>query len=73
MTSSVLDDVPGLGPNRRARLLREVGSVATLRTATPEALRALSWLPDTVADAVYAQLHDPSLGADDVAGRASSA
>src|SRR5918995_984868 len=31
MTKSVLDDVPGLGPTRRTRLLREFGSVKRLR------------------------------------------
>ena len=33
MTRSVLDDVPGLGPVRRARLLKEYGSVKRLRGA----------------------------------------
>ena len=32
MTRSVLDDVPGLGPVRKARLLKEQGSVKRLRT-----------------------------------------
>ena len=31
MTRSVLDDVPGLGPTRRKRLLKEFGSVKRLR------------------------------------------
>ena len=31
MTRSVLDDVPGLGPTRKARLLKEHGSVKRLR------------------------------------------
>ena len=73
MTSSVLDDIPGLGPTRRARLLREGGSVKALRAMSPEELRALSWLPDVVADAVHAQLHRSALGVDDAAGRASTA
>jgi excinuclease ABC subunit C len=57
MTASVLDGVPGLGPARRARLLKEMGGVRSLRTATEEDLRALTWLPDPVADALYARLH----------------
>ncbi len=57
MTRSVLDDVPGLGPTRRKRLLKEYGSVKRLREQTPEALLALSWLPDPVARALYDALH----------------
>src|SRR5206468_4561065 len=49
MTRSVLDDVPGLGPTRRSRLLREFGSIKRMRELTPEELTALPWLPDTVA------------------------
>ncbi len=57
MTRSVLDDVPGLGPTRRARLLREFGSLKRIRTVSAEDLCALSWLPDRVAEAVYEKLH----------------
>jgi excinuclease ABC subunit C len=55
--ASVLDDVPGLGPVRRARLLREFGSVKALRACSEDDLAALPWLPDAVARAVYARLH----------------
>jgi excinuclease ABC subunit C len=54
---SVLDDVAGLGPVRRGRLLRELGSVKALRACSEEELVALPWLPDAVARAVYARLH----------------
>jgi len=57
MTKSVLDDVPGLGPVRRARLLKEFGSVKRLREVSEDDLVALSWLPEPVARAVFAQLH----------------
>lgn len=60
MTASILDDVPGLGPTRRNRLLREVGSVKVIRATPLEDLVALSWLPDAVAEAVYRHLHDPA-------------
>ncbi|MCB7137399.1 excinuclease ABC subunit UvrC [Cellulosimicrobium marinum] len=36
MTSSALDDVPGLGPARRTALLKHFGSVRRLRAATAE-------------------------------------
>ncbi len=57
MTRSVLDDVPGLGPTRRARLLRTFGSVKRVREASEDDLVALSWLPDRVARAVHGRLH----------------
>ena len=57
MTRSVLDDVPGLGPTRRRRLLKEHGSVKRLRELTEEELLGIPWLPDAVARATYAQLH----------------
>jgi excinuclease ABC subunit C len=57
MTTSVLDDIPGLGPTRRKRLLKEFGSVKKLRELTEEQLVGLTWLPDPVAVAVYAKLH----------------
>ncbi|MBW3615551.1 MAG: excinuclease ABC subunit UvrC [Actinobacteria bacterium] len=60
MVKSVLDDIPGLGPARKKRLVKELGGMAAVRAAALEDLRALSWLPDQVADAVHAKLHTPS-------------
>jgi excinuclease ABC subunit C len=57
MTRSALDDVAGLGPSRRARLLKQFGSVKRLRALSEEELREIPWLPDTVARATYAHLH----------------
>ncbi|HET9691326.1 MAG TPA: excinuclease ABC subunit UvrC [Acidimicrobiales bacterium] len=62
MTTSVLDDVPGLGDTRRKRLLKELGGVSAVKAASIEQLRQLSWLPDAVADAVYAKVHGPGGG-----------
>lgn len=59
MTTSKLDDVPGLGEKRRLRLVKELGGVRAVAGASRADLRALSWLPDRVADAVYDQLHEP--------------
>ncbi len=59
MTRSVLDEVPGLGPVRRKRLVEHFGSQKALRAAPLEALLELSWLPDGVARAVYEGLHAP--------------
>ncbi len=57
MTKSVLDDVIGLGPSRRNRLLKEFGSVKKLRELQEHDFVALPWLPDAVAKATYAGLH----------------
>ena len=57
MTKSVLDDIPGLGPARKARLVKELGSVKAVKAATEEELVQLSWLPDAVAKQVWHHLH----------------
>ena len=57
MTTSVLDDIAGLGPARRKRLVRELGGMAAVKNASLESLTALSWLPDPVAEAVFAKIH----------------
>jgi excinuclease ABC subunit C len=59
MTASVLDGVPGLGETRRKRLLDELGGLPGVRDQTREQLRALKWLPEQVADAVFDKLHGP--------------
>ena len=46
MTASVIDGVPGLGPGRKQRLLREVGSVKKLRELSEDELMARTWLPE---------------------------
>jgi excinuclease ABC subunit C len=57
MKRSVLDDIAGLGPARRKRLLAELGGVKGVRNATRDDLHNLAWLPATVADGIYAALH----------------
>jgi excinuclease ABC subunit C len=59
-TRSVLDEVPGLGPTRRSRLLKEFGSVKQLRALSVEELLGLAWLPDAVGRALYERLHTGS-------------
>jgi excinuclease ABC subunit C len=59
MTKSVLDDIPGLGPTRKARLLKEMGGVGNVKKASLESLQALSWLPDSVAANVHEKVHGP--------------
>ncbi len=57
MTVSVLDEIPGLGAVRQKRLLKELGGVTAVKGAPLEALKALSWLPDSVAEAVHHKIH----------------
>src|SRR5690606_29918562 len=42
MTRSVLDDIPGLGPTRKKRLVKEMGGVTAVKNAPLESLLALS-------------------------------
>ena len=57
MTVSVLDEIPGLGEKRKQRLIKELGGVRAVRAAELDQLQSLSWLPDSVAAAVYEKLH----------------
>jgi excinuclease ABC subunit C len=56
MTASALEGIPGLGPTRAKRLLAHAGSLKALRGMSRDELRSLSWLPDPVAEAVFARL-----------------
>ena len=60
MTTSVLDGIPGLGETRRKRLVKELGGVKAVKSASLETLKALSWLPDAVAEATHAKIHGPT-------------
>jgi excinuclease ABC subunit C len=57
MTTSVLDGIPGLGETRKQRLTKELGGIRNVKQASLEELKALSWLPDRVAEAVYEKVH----------------
>lgn len=60
MTRSALDDIAGLGPTRKKRLVKELGGVNAVKRAELETLVALPWLPETVARAVFDKLHRPA-------------
>jgi excinuclease ABC subunit C len=57
LTTSELDGVPGLGPARRATLLRRFGSVRKLRAASVLEIAAVPGLGQQTAEAVYRALH----------------
>ena len=55
-TASVLDDVPGLGPARRAALLKHFGSVRKLRAASTEEIAAVPGIGPKLAATIAAAL-----------------
>jgi excinuclease ABC subunit C len=57
MKSSELDGIKGLGPARRERLLRELGGMSGVRSASIDRLQSVSWLPYEVAAAVHQRFH----------------
>jgi excinuclease ABC subunit C len=59
MTRSALDGIVGLGEVRKKRLVKELGGVRAVKQASLEELRALPWLPDSVAQAVHDKVHKP--------------
>jgi excinuclease ABC subunit C len=60
MTGSVLDGIPGLGPTRKRRLVKEMGGVRAVQAAPLDDLLALPWLPEAVGRAVYEKVHTPT-------------
>ena len=57
MTKSSLDDIAGLGDNRKVRLAKELGGINAVKKASLETLKSLTWLPDSVAETVYRKFH----------------
>ncbi|BCJ35065.1 UvrABC system protein C [Actinocatenispora thailandica] len=57
MTTSALDEVPGLGEVRRKALLRQFGSVKRLRSARVEEIAEVSGIGPRTAALVFAALH----------------
>ncbi len=57
MTTSALDGIPGLGEVRLKKLMKALGGVNAVKRAELDELRALSFLPDAVAEAVYGKFH----------------
>ena len=54
---SPLDEVPGIGPRRKALLLKTFGSLKNMQQASLEELKTRGKLPDTVARHLYQLLH----------------
>jgi excinuclease ABC subunit C len=59
VTTSALDEIPGIGPGRRAALLSRFGSVEAIRRASIEELAAVDGMSSTLSARVHAHL-DPA-------------
>jgi len=57
MTSSVLDDLPGIGPTRKRAILKHFGSPEAFLAASREELEAVPGLPGKVARDLWTSLH----------------
>ncbi len=57
MTVSALDGIPGLGESRKKRLTQVMGGVNAVKRADLADLKAHTFLPDAVAEAIYAKFH----------------
>jgi excinuclease ABC subunit C len=54
---SRLEDIPGIGPRRRANLLRHFGGLAGLRAAGAEEIARVEGINAALAERIYASLH----------------
>jgi excinuclease ABC subunit C len=57
MTSSLLDELPGVGPARKRALLAHFGSPEAIVSASSEELQAVPGLPAKVARDLHGHLH----------------
>ncbi len=58
---SLLDGIPGVGPKRKASLLRHYRSISRMAEASAEELQSLSFLDRHTADNLYRALHPDEL------------
>jgi excinuclease ABC subunit C len=57
LESSVLDDIPGVGPKRKANLLRHFGDLESIKNATPDQICEVSGLNRKLALEIHQILH----------------
>lgn len=55
--SSVMEEIPGVGPRRRQRLLQHFGGLAGLRNASCEEIARVSGISTALAKDIYGYLH----------------
>ncbi len=54
---SVLDEIPGIGPNRRKALMKYFNSIEEIKAASMEELEAVSEISSNVAQSIYDYFH----------------
>jgi len=55
---SKLDHISGVGPKRKARLIRHFGSVENIEKASPEEIGKVRGINQKLARIIHEQLHD---------------
>jgi excinuclease ABC subunit C len=71
-TTSALDDIPGLGPARRAALLKHFGSVRAVSQASPEQIAEVSGIGPRLAETIMTSLRVGSTASSTQAGSTAS-
>lgn len=56
MTTSIIDEVPGIGPKRKKQILKHFGSFGALKAASLDDIKAAKIVPEPVAEDLYAVL-----------------
>ncbi len=58
---SALEDIPGVGAQRRKALLRHFGSLKKIKQATQQQLEEMPGLPKNLAELIFATFHQEEL------------
>jgi excinuclease ABC subunit C len=58
---SPLDEIPGIGPARKALLMKCFGSIQGIREASLEDLKEVAGLPEKQAETIYNYFHAPAV------------